>query len=573
MVEASKRCLDPQIVKDILGSPRLFVILSILYPSVYLIGINSHMYTTEQIAVTFVFIFAVSLIITLSMGIFMHYFAKLILGTVKHLGFASAGTVFPSLYRALLGGAGTLILLVLLHTANRVLVPLFHDVIWGLLYLILSFGVGVLTYRYHLRMLNFVLIILIAANSAWGLLHGFAVESINHATKEMEQNIVFKQKPNVYLVILESYASLPSREKTYGINNHPLMRELNQKDYVTYRTFANYHTSLASVASLFMMRHHYYKLSRGDADGYYRHIIGGGSNNPVINIFLNNGYRVDYNGFSPSLYHPSPRIETQLVLPLLKPLEVFGKLFKFLNRILKHFSLDTAFFRSLLGLPETILKKPVKTSENTSTQNDGRPVFSAIYAGARHSPRFLISYPHEIRGLPSAQRLPLWKLNQMDDYWIKTYKNVIAQSDVALIEMVRCIDEKDPDAIVILAGDHGPWLQRDRWMGGHEDLNKNMLENGIQPAEVTTNIFEVFMAVKWPRGFDRTDEYFTHVNLFRYVFAALTKDHAIIKSRVADDSFMSTRRHPYIGVIRTYLTVNDGKILDRWVPFTIPVSQ
>jgi hypothetical protein len=99
-----------------------------------------------------------------------------------------------------------------------------------------------------------------------------------------------------------------------------------------------------------------------------------------------------------------------------------------------------------------------------------------------------------------------------------------------------------------------------------------MLENGIQPAEMTRDKLEVFMAIKWPKGFARTDEYFTHVNLFRYIFAALTKDDGIIKSRVPDDSFISARNNLFSGTMKTYLVVKEGKVLDRWVLFAVPVS-
>jgi len=574
MVQASKRYLAPQTIKNMLGSPLLFIILAFVYPAVYLIHINSHIYTKDQILVTLIFIVIVSLITTVILGISTYYLAKIILIIVKKFRLLNDEVKFSAkLHRAFLGSAGTLILLVLLHAANRELITIFHDVFWAPVYFLISFAVGILAYRYDLIIFNLILSVLIGINTAGMLYHGLSGGLTALETKEIEQDIVFKQKPNVYLVILESYASLDIREKIYGINNDALVRELNQKNYVIYKTYANYQHSLGSVASIFMMNHHYYKLSRGNADGYYRNIIGGAYNNPVINIFLNNGYRIDYSKFSSYLYHPSSAVESQIVLPLLQPLEVFSGFFQISNRILKYFSLGTEFFQSLLWLPEKILNRPVKTLERVSIENDGKPVFYAIYAGATHSPGSIVQYPREIRDIPGSHKLPIWKLNHINNYWTKTYRNVVAESDASLIELVRNIDEKDPDAIVILIGDHGPWLNNNRWMGSHEDLNNNMLENDIHPKEVSRDIFEVFMAIKWPSNFKLTDAYFSHVNLFRYIFTALIKDDAMLISQVANNSFMSARRHPYLGTIKTYLTVKEGNLLDSWDVFTIPESQ
>ena len=547
-------------------SPLLFIVLSILYPTVYLIQINSHIYTSDQIVVTLIFMFLVSLITTLIMGVIANYFAKIILLVAKRLGLKeNLSTVSFKLYRAFLGFVGTLILLVLLYSVSRVLIPGSAGVLWALPYLIFSVGAGILTYRYQLRLLNFILFVLIAMNGAWGILYGVKGESINLDTKEMKQNIVFKQKPNVYLVILESYASLDIRKQIYGISNESLTRELKQKKYVTYKTYANYSWTLPSVASVFMMQHHWYLLSNGPGDGSYRQIIGGLRNNPVIYIFLNNGYRVDYRKFNIDLYHPSSAIDAQYIQPLLQPIEVFAGLSSLSAIISEHYSLSaTKFFQSVTWLPEIILGRPVKTVADATTNDNGKPVFSVIYAGAEHTPWFFHEYPRHIRSLPNAQQTPFWKLNQMNNYWITTYKKVIAQSDAALIELIRGIDEKDPDATVILIGDHGTWLHREQWIGGKNDLNENMIDNGIQPEEVMRDYFEVFMAIKWPKESERSHEYFSHVNLFRHIFAVLTKDNSILKSQVSNDSFLLTEKNSYIDRYDIYLTVKDGKRLDRW---------
>jgi hypothetical protein len=563
-------------MKKIMGSPLLFIVLSFLYPAFYLLGINSHIYTTDQIIITLIFVLTVSIITALAGGISVSYFVKVTLLVAKKFGLKmDIISVSSKLYRALLCGFGTIILLVLLHSATRGLIPVLRIASWAVLYLLVSLGISVLTYRFELKLFNFILCVLIATNCALGVVHGFRGGSLKLDTQKMHQEVVFMQKPNVYLVILESYASLDIRKEIYGIDNVPLTRELTEKKYDIYKSYANYVLTIASVASVFLMNHHYEKTSRGIDDGSgYRKFIGGGVFNPVLNIFLRNGYRIDYGTLDSGFYHPSPALSALEIQPLLQPIEVLGGLFLFAKRILGLDIWGSELFRSLLRLPEKITGK-LATVENEKSENDGRPVFSATYTGvANHIPPSLSDYPPEISGLPGAEQLPHWKLRHVNNYWVTTYKNRVAKSDAALIELVRGLDEKDPGAIVILLGDHGVRLNMGSWLGERNDLNENMLGNGLQPAEVTRDLFEAFLAIKWPHGTKKPHEYFSHVNLFRQVFAVLAKDNSILKTQVSNDSFiLDSKNSSLFRKVDLYCTVKDGKLLDRWEPFTIPVAQ
>jgi Sulfatase len=567
------RLTQYQQMKEIIGSPRLFIILSFFYPASYLLEINSHVYATDQIIVTLIFVLLISVITALAGGISVNYFVKVILIILRKIDYKTNITFISSkLYRAVLGGVGMIILLVLMHSTTRELIPVLHNVLWTVPYIILSLGVSILTYSFKLELLNYILIGLIVTNCALGILHSFQSESLNIDTDKIQKGLIFKQKPNVYMVVLESYASLDIREKIYGINNVPLIRELNEKYYEVYESYANYWDTLSSIASVFLMDHHYYKPSKGIGDGSgYRKIIGGVVDNSVINVFLSNGYRIDYSKFNSSLYYPSSTVNAEEIHHLLRPMEVFSGLSLILDKILRCYPWITEFsefFQSLCWLPEKIIgncQNQQKTAKNSNTGNDGRPLFSLIYAGASHTPNFLYEYPYEISSLPGAHRMSLWKLNRVNSYWISTYKNSIDKSDAILIGLIRDLSEKDPDAIVILLGDHGAAFNRDCWIGENSDINENILQNGMQPAEVTRDLLAVFMAIKWPTGAKKPHEYFSHVNIFRQVFAVLVKDESILKTQVSNDSFtFASKTKSYLRKIDIYRTVKDGKLLDRW---------
>jgi hypothetical protein len=98
-----------------------------------------------------------------------------------------------------------------------------------------------------------------------------------------------------------------------------------------------------------------------------------------------------------------------------------------------------------------------------------------------------------------------------------------------LIKLVQEIGDKDPSALVVLIGDHGPNFNKGCFMGSHADLNVNIEANGMSPRVLTQDYFEVFMAIKWPKGIEIDHGQFSHVNLFRHIFAAMSKVASILE--------------------------------------------
>jgi hypothetical protein len=570
------RLSSHQRMKKIWDSPLLFIMFSFLYPFSYLLEINSHIYTIGQIVFTLIFVLLVSFVTALAGGMCIKYFVKGILLVVhKFCVKKDIISVSSKLYRGLLGGVGTIILLVLLHSATLGLIPELRITSWAVLYLLVSLCISILTYRFGLKFFNFTLCVLISINSILLGLHSLRGESLKIDTQEIQQKVVFKQKPNVYLVIIESCTSLDIRNKIYGIDNAPLTRELIKNNFDIYKSYANYAFTLPSVAAVFLMDHHYEKTARGVDEGSgYRKFLGSGVYNPVLNTFLNNGYRIDYSKFDSGFYHPSAAISSLEIQPLLQPLEVLGGFFLFTNRILRLDIWGSESFQSLLYLPEKITGK-LAAIENKKSENDGRPVFSVIYTGAaNHIPSSLSDYPQEIQSLRGVGKMPSWKLCHINNYWITTYKKRIAISDAALIDLIHSLTEKDPDAVVIFLGDHGVRLNLDCWLGENNDLNENILENGLQSSEVSRDLFEAFMAIKWPYGTKKSHECISHVNLFRQIFAVLAKDNSILKTQVSNDSFiLASINNSHFRKADLYRTVKDGKILDRWELFKIPVVK
>ena len=556
-----RRVLTKQLLRKIIGSPLFFIVLSIIYPTVYLLELNSHIYTKDQIFVTFIFVLLLSFAAAITSGVIAFLFTKTILQMAAKLGIRKVDVSLSArLRRAILVGSGTMLLLVFLHTATAGLAPAIRNSIWTVIYIFLSIGMGVLMYRFDLFTFNIILCILMSVNCMAGVVHSIQDKPLTLVHHGMLRNVIFKQRPNVYLVILESFTSLDARNEIYGIDNSVLVQELIDKKYDLHKTFSNYGATLPSMSSILLMDHHYYQTARGVEDGRgYRDLIGGVIYNPVFDVFTSNGYRIDLSNFPAGFYHPSHYTGEVNKHQLLQPLEVLGGFFYFANKLMGFNISESKVYQTVINLPDKI-KGQALSEKPKVAQNDNRPVFHLVY-------------PEIGAHIPQVTN---WQQLQANNYWLNAYKSSMVKADSALIALIRGLEETDPDAVVILLGDHGPRGNIFRWIGENEDVNENMMENGARPADVTRDFFEVFMAVRWPPPTKKPVLYSSHVNLFRHVFAVLSGDNSILASQVPNHSFMQVAPNNKLFRIKKkecYCVIENGKILDKWVSFTIPSTQ
>lgn len=566
-----KNILKKLPLKKIIDSKTMFIVLSIHYPFAYLLQVNCHIYSRDQIVATLIFMTLASIILALVCKTFITVFIEVNLMIVKKMGIRfDREPVFSKYQSSFHYGVGTIIVLILFHSMIREYINISY--ILAPLYLLIILGMIYLAFQFNLRHLHYILCVLIIMNYFLMGLHIIRGESEKNYSQKKQSEVLFKIFPNVYFVILESYASLDQREKIYGVDNIPLTRELLSNHYDIFKTYSNYAPTIPSLASIFLMDHHYYKSLRGIGDSrYFRKIIGGIVDNNVVSIFAKNGYRIDYSEFRANLYDHAPIVNAKGCQPLLQPIEVLDGFFVLSNKML-HYSLwETKLFQTWLWFPDNILEKLMTPVKNDKEEDSNRPVFKVMYKGARHSPNSFSKYPPEIQKLPGARQMPLWQLNRVNDYWITAYKRMVEKEDSLLIEFIRELVKEDPDAMVIFQGDHGPLLNNGSWIGNSNDLNGSMLQNGISPAEVTRDFFEVFLAIKWPDRVPKTSKYFSPVNLFRHVFAELANNDSIIQSSVKDDSFWSGNKDKlFSNSPIPHRTVKDGRVLSRWEPISFP---
>jgi hypothetical protein len=92
---------------------------------------------------------------------------------------------------------------------------------------------------------------------------------------------------------------------------------------------------------------------------------------------------------------------------------------------------------------------------------------------------------------------------------------------------IALIIENDPEAIVIVAGDHGPYLTK----------NCHNTEDEYDISEITRLDIQdrngTFLAIKWPSlGFEEYDDITVLQDLFPAIFAYIFEDQGLLKSKI-----------------------------------------
>ena len=148
----------------------------------------------------------------------------------------------------------------------------------------------------------------------------------------------------------------------------------------------------------------------------------------------------------------------------------------------------------------------------------------------------------------------------------KNYNTKIESANKLLIEIVELIMGKDDDPLIIIAGDHGSWGYRFK-----EDANGNPVPDNI----FILDRLGVLLAIRFPQDYSQSfdKDIKTHVNLFRYIFAYLSENNNIIKSKVPDDgyensSLLAIKNGKIDGFKNSsLLAIKNGEILDQFQLF------
>jgi hypothetical protein len=251
---------------------------------------------------------------------------------------------------------------------------------------------------------------------------------------------------------------------------------------------------------------------------------------------------------------PGPNIDTYFARGWKGPKQIFDW---------SRFAFVVRTTMEILGLLEP-LNEPEESGDNDHEKEFliehlkkkySSPQFYTIYMGASHS------LGNGFLENPECYR-------QFEE---RIYPTLRKRADKNLIAMLEIIHRHDPEALVILIGDHAPH----RYSGierGAEDVNAIIRSCGIEPRLVGRDNTGVLCAIKWPIEYYSEGKVISHVNLFRHIFAALAEDPSLItKDKEPDESYVpvaSSRWKYKRGIL--YRVAKDGVLLDNWETFAPP---
>jgi len=338
------------------------------------------------------------------------------------------------------------------------------------------------------------------------------------------ESLKLNEKPNIYFILTDAYGSL-AYMKEHEIDVSELTEYLTSTGFHLYEdTYSNYQPTTNAMSAILNMEHHHYSLTGLRVDfsevSKAARVIIGGQNN-VSKILRQNGYSIQY-------IHG----RTYLLVQGCSADECFPETNGLAGAriILSHiFKID-------------LLSENDKRAKRTITNAQLREQSAILRGRDTGTPRFQYIHAFDPGHAPNNQ---VGRCNE--SFEIGQYAERIQSMGKYLRDQVADIVESEPDAVIIIAGDHGPFISK---RCGRVDYIDNLADYRDRASAIT--------AIRWPESYDgRYDPYIkSSVNLFRYVLASLATDATPLLNSVApDDVFVR-------GGNKVYKIIGDGEQLD-----------
>jgi len=492
--------------RKILDSPAPTLGLAMTASCLFMWGNNLHIYTRASLGISLALVIGAGLILGLLVG---------------GLALAAARSKWLTVLLGLL--VGWLLVEVLL---------LFLDVPAGLL----AAQLGLLKSRYlkiplalvifpaiyaarGFRPVNIFLLVWLFIFLAQGIFNIYSAPGGEKITPAAF-SVTLNKKPNVYLYFLEAYHSPYAMRLLYDHDSGPMVEYLRGKNFLVYdRVLSNSYNTLTSMTDTFTMRLFPSEMARGNMDVslLLRQALGGSDANNLFRIFKDNGYHLTFITMDSHYYFQvqgpnldAADIDSSLVPPLvdLKPAK-FQRWTSMFSRK------DQAGFQ---GTRAERVRQAVERGRER-----GGPFMVIFQGGADHT---------TTSGTYHGSRPEF-------EAWKPEYLKSVAKGDAEIKEILEYLDEADPEALVVLIGDHGAYGYRSFFRksmepGDLELFRGQLTERGVTLDEVAQDIFGTLLAIRLPGGARRDISRglaLNHVNLFRHIFAYLNDDPKILDTR------------------------------------------
>ncbi len=356
----------------------------------------------------------------------------------------------------------------------------------------------------------------------------------------------FQRTPNVYFFILDSYTSIAGL-RFLGIDNLPhtqnFFAALHNKDFTLYPSFfTNFQPTIYAVPTYLNMDVQHNASLMYDVPIKQLRAVAAG-NNPVSKIFSDN----DYQRY---LLLSSNHLTGELCQP---PRCLLGTRARQFNRYVELFDKVVA-----QGIMKSLYLQPAPTAM-PKLLTSKQPLYETW--GVENKTRFTIDHLAQVLDGNNPQHsyfiflhmyLPLHTEASSTKYGhcneaeeTRLYAERLSDTHRIMLAEIEKIIAKDNDALIILAGDHGPYIL-DRCAG--QPVVKTIAE--------VTELQGAFLAIRWGEDYHGKydQEIKTSANLFRYIFSYLLGHEQLLDNKPADDVF-------YKHNAKTLKSIADGVII------------
>lgn len=344
------------------------------------------------------------------------------------------------------------------------------------------------------------------------------IKYLNYSSEWMQQpddieKVVFQKKPNIYYIQPDGYASFSEMESDfYKVDNtdfNNFLAENNFKNYPGFRS--NYITTISSNSATFMMKHHYYNNGRDYSEMLHarKNII---TENPVLSILKNNGYKTHFITEHPYLMVNRPKVG-----------------FDYTNFDYS----EIPYISTGLNVKRDVI--PDLEDAIASKNEGGNFFFIEIFEPSHVSTTKAASKGKEVEREEWIERLQI--------------------ANAKIKKMVNLITEKDPEALIMIMADHGGFVGL--------DYTRQVYTKTSNP-EIIYTTFGAMLAIKWPNGEAPTiDSHFKScVNSFRILFSYLSEDNKYLKHLQEDGSYLILKDGTEAGVYK-YIDDNGNIVFKK----------
>jgi hypothetical protein len=344
-------------------------------------------------------------------------------------------------------------------------------------------------------------------------------------------NIIFKEKPNVYFFLLESFQPLDRASQIFNIEIEEFQKYLKNNNFTIYKNiFSNSGCTLHTIYDLVTFEPLPIKHTKpyNDISTSARNIISG-HNSILYQIFKDNGYMVEL--FVPLIYINRTNFKLDKInhnisasMYLISPITILSEITFIRKRNPYEYSLEN-------------LSKRINADV-------GKPRFMFIRSiGAIHTPPYNYNW-------------------QMASSWNKSgiYQRDYLRAIKSIEFICDQIISKDPNALIILMADHGPLMYAnifDSKIVNQKQIEEFAQNNNISLEEIVQDTFGIFLAIRSSNDIkDISNGYILDPRtLFLHVFAELSDDKSLLKMRFPSfSSYPASQITPLI----------DGKLNPNW---------